>query len=257
MAPHFRLLVRVTVPMMDESVSPAGFPTTRWSQVAHAVNPAAPEAQAAIEELCRAYWYPIYAFIRRKGNGPEQSLDLTQGYFARLLERGTVAAADPVRGRFRSFLLADCRHFLAHERERDAAARRGGGRALLSIDANDAEGQYQLEPVHQVTPERQFERDWALALLDRVVVMIRREYEASGRGAIFDVLKVVLEAGSSQLSQADIAGRLGTTEAAVQVAVHRLRRRYRVALRAAIAATVDDEVEVDDELKALFAALGP
>jgi DNA-directed RNA polymerase specialized sigma24 family protein len=243
--------------MMNESVSPAGFPTTRWSQVAHAVNPATPEAQAALEELCRAYWYPIYAFIRRKGNGPEQSLDLTQGYFTRLLERGTVAAADPVLGRFRSFLLADCRHFLAHERERDAAARRGGGRALLSINASDAEGQYQLEPHHEHTPERQFERDWALALLDRVVVMIRREYEASGRGASFDVLKVVLEAGSSELSQADIASRLGTTEAAAQVAVHRLRRRYRVALRAAIAATVDDEAEVDDELKALFAALGP
>ena len=111
--------------------------------------------------------------------------------------------------------------------------------------------------MHEHTPERQFERDWALALLDRVVVMIRREYEASGRGASFDVLKVVLEAGSSELSQADIASRLGTTEAAAQVAVHRLRKRYRVALRAAIAATVDDEAEVDDELKALFAALGP
>jgi hypothetical protein len=243
--------------MMSESVSPAGFPTTRWSRVAHAVNPAAPEAQAALEELCRGYWYPIYAFIRRKGNGPEQALDLTQGYFARLLERGTVAAADPVRGRFRWFLLADCGHFLAHERERDAAARRGGGRVVLSINASDAEGQYQLEPVHEHTPERQFERDWALALLDRVVVMIRREYEGSGRGEIFDVLKVVLEAGSSQVSQADIAARLGTTEAAAQVAVHRLRRRYRAALRAAIAATVDDDVEVDDELKALFAALGP
>ena len=133
------------------------------------------------EELCRAYWFPIYAFIRRKGNGPEQALDLTQGYFAHLLERGTVAAADPARGRFRSFLLADCCHFLAHERERDAAARRGGGRILLSIDATDAEGQYQLEPGHEQTPERLFERDWALALLEGVVAMVRREYEASGR----------------------------------------------------------------------------
>ena len=135
MSPHFLLLVRVTVPMMDESVSPAGFPTTRWSQVAHAVNPAAPEAQAAIEELCRAYWYPIYAFIRRKGNGPEQSLDLTQGYFARLLERGT-ASANPLLGRFRSFLLADCRHFLAH---RARARCRGSprGRPGLSLDQRE------------------------------------------------------------------------------------------------------------------------
>jgi len=242
---------------MNKSAQPAGFPTTRWSQVAHAVNPAAPEAQAALAELCGAYWYPIYAFIRRKGNGPEQALDLTQGYFAHLIERGTVASADPMRGRFRSFLLADCRHFLAHERERDAAAWRGGRLAVLSINARDAEGQYQLEPTHEQTPERLFERDWALALLEGVVTQIRREYEASGRGASFEVLKVVLEAGSCQVSQADIAARLGTTEAAAQVAVHRLRKRYREALRATIAATVADLAEVDDELNALFAALGP
>jgi DNA-directed RNA polymerase specialized sigma24 family protein len=225
--------------------------------VAHAIDPASPEARAVLALLCGAYWYPIYAFIRRMGNGPEQALDLTQGYFTHLLERGTVAAADPARGRFRSFLLADCRHFLAHERERDAAARRGGGRARLSINATDAEGKYQLEPVHDQTPERLFEREWALALLEGVLAVIRREYEASGRGASFEVLKVVLEAGSSRVSQADIAARLGTTEAAAQVAAHRLRKRYREALRAAIAATVDDEAAVDDELNALFAALGP
>jgi DNA-directed RNA polymerase specialized sigma24 family protein len=198
--------------------------------------------------LCRADWYPIYLFIRRKGSGPEQALDPTQGYFAHLLERGTVASADPARGRFRSFLLADCRHFLAHERERDAAVRRGGGRTLLSINASVAEGQYQLEPGHEQTAERLFER---------VVATLRRDYEASGGGASFEVLKVVLEAGSSQVSQADIAARMGTSEAAAQVAIHRLRKRYRNALRAAIAATVADEAEVDDELNALFAALGP
>jgi DNA-directed RNA polymerase specialized sigma24 family protein len=242
---------------MNDSAQPSGFPTTRWSQVAHAADPAAPEARAALAELCGAYWYPIYAFIRRKGNGPGQALDLTQGYFAHLLERGTAASADPARGRFRSFLLADCGHFLAHEREREAAARCRGRLAMLSINANDAEGQYQLEPVHEQTPERLFERDWALALLEGVVAEVRREYEASGRGASFKVLKVVLEAGSSRLSQADMAARLGTTEAATQVAVHRLRKRYREALRAAIAATVADEAEVDDELRALFAALGP
>jgi DNA-directed RNA polymerase specialized sigma24 family protein len=245
------------VPTMNESVSPAGFPTTRWSQVAHAVDPTAPEARAALAELCGAYWYPIYAFIRRKGNDPEQALDLTQGYFAHLLERGTVASADPVRGRFRSFLLADCRHFLAHERARNAADWRGGRLVVLSINSNDAEEQYQLEPAHEHTPERLFERDWALALLEDVLAVIRRDYEISGRGAIFEVLKVVLEAGSNHVSQADIAARLGTSEAAAQVAVHRLRKRYRAALRAAIAATVADLAEVDDELNALFAALGP
>ena len=243
--------------MMNESVRLAGFPTTHWSRVARGRRRGRAGAGEALAELCAAYWFPLYAYIRRKGNGPEQALDLTQGYFARLLERGTVAAADPARGRFRSFLLADCRHFLAHQRERDAAARRGGRLAVLSIDAYDAEGQYQLEPAHEQTPERLFERDWALALLEGVVAAIRREYEASGRGASFEVLKVVLEAGSSQVSQADIAARLGTTEAAAQVAVHRLRKRYREALRAAIAATIADEAEVDDELKALFTALGP
>jgi DNA-directed RNA polymerase specialized sigma24 family protein len=243
--------------MMDDFVSPAGFPTTHWSRVVAAGDVAEPGAALALAELCAAYWFPLYAYIRRKGNGPEQALDLTQGYFTRLLERGTVASADPARGRFRSFLLADCRHFLAHERERDAAAGRGGRHAVLSIDAGDAEGQYELEPVHEQTPERLFERDWALALLEGALAVIRREYEASGRGASFEVLKVVLEGGSSQVSQADIAARLGTTEAAAQVAVHRLRKRYREALRAAIAATLADQAEVDDEIKALFAALGP
>jgi DNA-directed RNA polymerase specialized sigma24 family protein len=158
MSPAVFLSIRLMVPTMNESVSPAGFPTTHWSRVAHAFDPAAPEARAALAELCGAYWYPIYAFIRRKGNDPEQALDLAQGYFAHLLERGSVAAADPVRGRFRSFLLADCRHFLAHQRERGAAARRGGQHVVLSINASDAEGQYQLEPPHDQTPERLFER---------------------------------------------------------------------------------------------------
>jgi hypothetical protein len=154
-------------------------------------------------------------------------------------------------------LLADCRHFLAHERERNAAAWRGGRLVVLSINSNDAEEQYQLEPAHEHTPERLFERDWALALLEDVLAVIRHDYEISGRGAIFEVLKVVLEAGSNHVSHADIAARLGTSEAAAQVAVHRLRKRYRAALKAAIAATVADLAEVDDELNALFAALGP
>jgi RNA polymerase sigma-70 factor (ECF subfamily) len=240
----------------NESVPSAGFPTTRWSRVVAAGDGAVTEASQALAELCSAYWFPLYAFIRRKGNGPEQALDLTQGYFARLLERRVVAAADPTLGRFRSFLLADCSHFLAHERERDGAARRGGGLAVLSLDARDAEGRYRLEPVHVQTPERLFERDWALALLENVLAGLRREYEESGRGATFEVLKVVLDAGSSRVPQSELAARLGTTEAAAQVAVHRLRKRYREALRAAIAATVADDSEVDDELKALLAALG-
>ena len=242
---------------MADDASATRFPTTCWSRIVAARGPVTPEAHAALAELCAAYWYPLYAFIRRTGHGPEEALDLTQGYFARLLGRGNVAAADAGKGRFRSFLRADCTRFLADRRAHDRAARRGGGAAPLSIDARVAEGQYQLEPAHEDSPERLFEREWALALLEGVVATVRREYETSGRGATFEVLKGVLEAGSSPISQAEMASLLGTSEAAVQVAVHRLRKRYREALRAAIAATVADESEVDDELKALFAALGP
>jgi RNA polymerase sigma-70 factor (ECF subfamily) len=243
--------------MSDPSPTPAGrFPTTRWSRVVAAGDGDASGASEALSDLCAAYWFPLYAFVRRKGNDPDRALDLTQGYFARLLEKGLVASADPSRGRFRSFLLADCAHFLAHERERDGAIRRGGGRPILSIDGADAEGRYRLEPSHEQTPERLFDRDWALALLESVLDGLRRDYERTGRGSTFDILKVVLTDGPRSVRQAELARRLGTTEAAAQVAVHRLRSRYRDALRATIAATVADESEVDDELKALFAALG-
>src|SRR5262249_53217423 len=196
------------------------------------------------------------AFIRRKGHGPDEALDLTQEYFARLLEKGTVAAADPGKGRFRSFLLADCTHFLAHRRERDRALKRGGGVPPLSIHARDAEGRYLLAPSHSRTPERLFERDWALALLDGVLARLRGEYHESGRGAVFEVLKVALTGSPQSVAQAALAARLGTGAGAVQVAVHRLRKRYRTLVREAIAATVADEGEVESEIRDLFAALG-
>lgn len=244
--------------MAEPSPSLTGrFPTTRRSRVVAAGDAAAPGAGEALAELCAAYWYPIYAFIRRKGHDPERALDLTQGYFAHLLARRAVAAADPARGRFRSFLRADCAHFLAHERERAAAARRGGQCSVPSIDARDAEGRYRLEPAHDESPERLFERAWALALLDRVLAGLRREYEDSGRGAIFEALKETLTAGTTPTPRAELARRLEMTAGAVQVAIHRLRRRYRDAIRAAIAATLTDEAEIEDELRALFAALGP
>jgi hypothetical protein len=240
--------------MTNELKPPADFPTTRWSRIVAAAS-GGPEAGDALAGLCAAYWFPLYAFVRRKGYDPERALDMTQGYFAHLLEKGTVAVADPMRGRFRSFLLADCSHFLAHERERDGAARRGGGRHLFSIDAGDAETRYRSEPSHEQTPERLFDRDWALALLEGVLARLRSEYERTGRGAMFEILKVVLTDGPRSVRQAELGRQLGTSEGAVQVAVHRLRARYRDALRSAIAATVADESEVEDELKALFVAL--
>ncbi len=214
-----------------------------------------PRVTRGPRRLCYAYWFPLYSFIRRKGNGPDQSLDLTQGYFTGLLERQAVAMADPARGRFRTFLLTDCTHFLAHQHEYQAARIRGGGRELLSIDARDAEGRFLQEPFHAQTPERSFERDWALTLLDQVLAGLRGEYERSGRVVLFETLKVTLTDGPRSVPQADLAARLSMSEAAVQVAVHRLRKRYRTHLLAAISATVVDESDVEAELHALFAAL--
>jgi DNA-directed RNA polymerase specialized sigma24 family protein len=240
---------------MERNPSIVSFPSTCWSRVVAARDRAKPEAQEALAQLCAAYWYPIYAFIRRKGNGSDQALDLTQDYFARMLKRDTVAAADPAKGRFRSFLLADCTRFLTDAHQHAHAAKRGGGVPPLSIDARDAEGRYLREPSHDRTAERLFERTWALALLQAVLAQLRREYERSDRGAAFDALKVVLTEGPKSASHAELARRLGTTPGAVQVAVHRLRRRYRDLVRHAIAATVDDTVDVEDEIRDLFAAL--
>jgi RNA polymerase sigma-70 factor (ECF subfamily) len=236
----------------------AAFPTTRWSRVARAGGPPTPEGRAALAELCRAYWYPIYALIRRKGHGPDAALDLTQDYFARLLEKGTVAAADPLRGRFRSFLLADCSFFLADRRDRDRALKRGGGRPVVSIDARDAEGSFLGEPSHDQTPERLFERDWALALIARAFDGLRRHYDDTSRADLFRILKPLVTADPDAPARAAVAAGLGTTEGNLRVALHRFRARFAAALRAEVAATLRDEgdVVVEDELRALFAALG-
>jgi DNA-directed RNA polymerase specialized sigma24 family protein len=242
---------------MVKHLGAARFPTTRWSRVVAAGDRAAPEAHCAFAELCAAYWYPLYAFIRRKGHGSDQALDLTQDYFAHLLEKRTIAAADPCKGRFRAFLLADCTHFLAHSREHERAAKRGGGIVPLSMDARDAEGRFLREPADPRTAERLFERDWAMALLDGVLAGLRQEYFDSGRGTLFETLRVLLTGEPRTVTQTELAERLNTSPGAVQVAVHRLRRRYRAMVRVAIAATVGDEAEVEAEIRDLFAALGP
>ena len=242
---------------MNESAQPAGFPTTHWSRVAHAVNPAAPEARAALAELCGAYWYPIYAFIRRKGHDPDEALDLTQDYFTRLLETGVLASADHRRGRFRAFLRTDCGFFLSHHHERRRALKRGGGRTALPIDARDAEGRYLREPADATTPERLFDRTWALNLLDEVLKQLAREYADTGRAAQFEILQGAIGKQARQVSYADLAAQLGTSEGAVQQAVQRLRKRYKAILRERIAATLDDpdEAAIDDEIRDLFTAL--
>jgi RNA polymerase sigma-70 factor (ECF subfamily) len=242
---------------MTEPQGSSGFPTTRWGRVVEAAGGDSPEAGQALAELCRAYWYPIYAFVRRRGHGPDDALDLTQDFFARLLERNVLASADPGRGRFRTFLRAVCSDYLSNRSDRDHAEKRGGGRPVFSIDAPEAEGRYVLEPSHERTPEWFFERDWALTLLGIVLDRLRREYQEASRAAEFEELRVILTDGPRSVPYATIAGRLGTSEGAVAVAVHRLRRRYGELLRAEIEATVDDPAEVDDEVRALFAALRP
>jgi RNA polymerase sigma-70 factor (ECF subfamily) len=236
--------------------SRAGFPTTSWGCIARASDPADPAVHEALARLCAAYWFPIYAFIRRRGHERESALDLTQDYFARLLEKRIVAKADPSRGRFRSFLLADCVHFLAQQRDRENARMRGGDVTVFSIDAGTAEGRYLVEPAHDLTPDRLFDRAWALALLDGVLATLRDEYQRSGRAALFEELKIVLTDEPRSLPQSELAARLNTTPGAIQVAVHRLRKRYRELVREAIAATVADPDDVESEIRDLFAALG-
>jgi len=241
----------------SDGPSPGRFPTTHWSRVISAGDPDAPSARESLAELCGAYWYPLYAYIRRRGYDPEQARDLTQDFFARALEKGLLAEADPARGRFRSFLRTVCAHFLANRRDWDHAQKRGGGRAILPIDAAGAEGQYARELADGLTPERIFDRTWALTLLGRVLDRLGQEYDEAGKPATFAALRGVLAGDGEPASYAAVAARLGTTEGAARVAAHRLRRRYGELLRQEIAATLADPDEVDDEIRDLFAALGP
>jgi RNA polymerase sigma-70 factor (ECF subfamily) len=243
---------------MDPSHSPVGFPTTCWSRVARAGDPQASEARSALAELCATYWYPIYAFVRRRGWNSDAALDLTQEYFARLLEAPVLAAADRSKGRFRAFLRADCSFFLAHVREHDATRKRGGGSAPLSIDARDAEGRYVREPMDEsLTPDRVFDRAWAVGLLESVLDHLAVDQAGARQVERFDVLRPTLE-GDRSVPSTVLAARLGMTEAAVLTAVSRLRKRYRVILREQIAATLDDPTEaaIDAEITDLFTALG-
>jgi RNA polymerase sigma factor (sigma-70 family) len=238
---------------MSASPLPRGFATTRWSLVVAAQQGAAPEAHDALADLCRLYWYPLYAYIRRRGHDTNQAEDLTQAFFARLLEKDGLAAVTPARGRFRSFLLAACQNFLANERERANALKRGGGR-VVSLDLGDADGRYRREPDHSETPERLFERRWALTLLARVLGRLREDYEAAGKGRLFEALKGQLT-GDGTAPYAALGEELGMTQAAVKTAVHRLRRRYGELLREEIGETVATQAEIDSEIQALFRAL--
>lgn len=231
------------------------FPSTKWSRIVAASLQDKQQSREALAELCRAYWQPIYAFIRKKGNSLEAALDLTQDFFCRLLDKEVLAEADPTRGRFRSFLRAVCSAFLSNQRDYREAKKRGGGRPLLAIDADDAERRFARELSHDLTAERAFDRVWALTLLQRCFENLRVEYENAGRGAVFRELSVILTADPNVPGYAVIASRLGTNENAVRVAAHRLRQRYGFLLRQEIAATIDNPADVNDEIRSLFSAL--
>jgi RNA polymerase sigma-70 factor (ECF subfamily) len=240
-----------------DRTSSARFPSTHWSRVVAAGGRATPDGREALAELCRAYWYPLYAFVRRKGFHPEDAQDLTQAYFTRLLQTGVLAAADRDKGRFRAFLRTDCGFFLADQRDRENALMRGGGVTPVSFDARDAEGRYRFEPADRLTPDRLFDRAWALTLLDGVLDRLAREYAESGRAELFDRLKVVLTDGPRSVSYASMGTQLRMSEVAIQSAVQRVRRRYRDLVRERISATLGDPspAEVEDEIRALFSAL--
>ena len=244
--------------MSQHDTRPAGgFPTTHWTRVVRAGNVAHSQSGAALAELCAGYWYPIYAFIRWKGHGADDAFDLTQAFFTRLIEKGSIAAADPAKGRFRSFLLADCTFFLSDEGDRARALKRGEGITPVPLDAEAAETRFRHEPAHVETPERLFERAWALSLIDQAMIQVAQHYTETRRGELFERLRPVLTAEPNAVPYAQIAQERGMTAGAVQVAVHRLRARFGSALRALVAGTLEDPSSeaVDEEIRSLFSAL--
>jgi RNA polymerase sigma-70 factor (ECF subfamily) len=232
---------------------PSQFPTTRWTLVVAAGDPQRKEARSALVFLCENYWYPLYAYLRRRGYPADQAQDLTQEFFIRLLEGRYLDRADPEKGRFRSFLLTSLKFFVADEEDRHRARKRGGG-MVVPLEFSSGEERYQREPAHGETPERIFERRWALSMLDRVVERLRNEFVHHGRAEHFERLKMFL-LGQSDAPYAELAREMNTSEGALKVAIHRLRKRYRDLFRQEIADTVADPAEVESELRYLAAVL--
>jgi RNA polymerase sigma factor (sigma-70 family) len=232
------------------------FVTTHWSLVLSARDGESPQSAAALEKLCRAYWYPLYAYIRQSGQSKENAEDLTQAFFARLLEKKFLDSAQPERGRFRSFLLVALKRFLANDWDRAHAQKRGGFHTSISLDTEMAENKIQLEIAAQTDPpDRAFERRWALALLEQTMSRLRSEFEHAGKTHEFQRLKVFLTADKKEIPYASAASVLGMDEGALRVAIHRLRKRYRELFREEIAHTLADGESVDEELRYLLSVL--
>jgi len=225
------------------------FATTHWSVVLVAGQEALPQAAEALENLCRTYWYPLYAFVRRRGYSPEDAEDLTQGFLASLLSTHALGNVHPAKGRFRSFLLASLNHFLANEWDKASTLKRGGGQPAISLDT--AEPRYRAEPSEDVSPDRIFERQWAVTLLAQVAARFREDYESAGKGPLFNALQVYLSGEKGLAPYRETADQLGLSLDAIKKAVERLRRRYGELLREEIAHTVSDPAEVDEEIRYL------
>lgn len=232
------------------------FPTTKWSLVLAAGESSSIGGKEALAYLCSLYWYPVFAFVRRQGHSTDEAQDLTQGFFTRLIEKSDLASVDQGLGRFRAFLLTACQHFLSNERDHAQALKRGGGRPPVSIDAAVAEGRYERTLSHTETPERLYERQWCLTLLVGVLDDLREEYVALGKERVFIRLKDFLTVQEDGGTYAEAARDLGMTEGAVKVAVHRLRGRYRGAMRRRVSETVGTAEEIDDEIRYLIKTLG-
>ena len=239
---------------VSSAVPSEWFVTTHWSVVLAARENDSPRAARALAQLCRVYWYPLYAYIRRRGHDAHAAQDLTQEFFARLLRQDILKAVQQERGKFRWFLLSAAKRFLANEWNRDHALKRGGGQTLLSLDEETAEGRYRHEIPDDSSPDKLYDRNWAMTLLEQAQAQLQHEYESSGRGAIFEQLKIFLSGDRAAISHAEAGVALGMNEGAVKVAVHRLRGRYRERLREQIAQTVSTPAEIEEEIQQLFAA---
>jgi len=231
------------------------FTTTHWSVVLAAALPCSPASQQALERLCRAYWYPLYAFVRRQGLSPEDAQDLTQGFFTRFLEKNYLAQVQRDKGRFRCFLLASLKHFLADEWDKARAQKRGGGFTFVSLEDSTGEDRYRLEPVDAMDAEKLFERRWASTVLDQAREHLREEYCRVGRPELYERLKALDSGDKDAPSYSGVAGQLGMTESAVKSAIFRMRQRYRELVREEVANTVQSAAEIDEEIRYLIGVI--
>jgi RNA polymerase sigma-70 factor (ECF subfamily) len=248
--------------MPDSDSSHEGFPgksaafaTTHWSVVLAAGQHASPNAQEALEKLCRSYWFPLYTYVRRKGHSPEEAQDLTQAFFAAFLEKNALSRARRERGRFRSFLLTALQNFLAHEWEKARAEKRGGACQLVSWDHALAESSYQRQSLSELPPDKAYDKRWALTLFQQALTRLQQEFEISGKGALFETLKGFLTEPANESGYAEAAARLGMSPSAAAVAVHRLRKRYGELVREELAHTVTSPAEIEEEMRHLISLM--